>query len=577
MSLATPFLAAFVITGVAVPARPAPSVAPADILVLHGKVYTQQPAKPWAEAVAISGDKIVAVGADKDLVQYRGPNTRTIDAAGRVVLPGFTDSHIHVLDGSFSLDEPDLNGARTIPEIQKRLKDFASAHPEKPWIVGQGWTYDAVGPTGLPDKKDLDAIIPDRPVYLDSYDGHSAWVNSKALAAANINRNTPDPLAGKIVRDPVTGEATGALKESATDLVFKVVPKPTQQEKLIALRAGLALAAQNGLVRVHSLGGDFDDLDLLGLLRQSNELTLRFYVAKVIHPPELLPADLSAIEAARAKYHDEWISAGAAKFFMDGVVESHTAAMLAPYSDDPSVSGTPNWHAEQYDRAVTELDRRGIQVFTHAIGDRAVRMALDGYQQAETKNGAHDARYRVEHIETISPEDIPRFSSLGIIASMQPLHAYPDEDTAVWARNVGPTREKLAFAWDTLSRSGARLAFGSDWPVVTLNPWAGIQCAVTRQTDEGKPAGGWVSEQRITVAQAIDGYTTGAAYAGHREKTEGSLEPGKLADLVIVSQNPFEVDPHELGKTEVVLTMVGGRVVYQSKPGRAAQPTKGAQ
>ena len=549
--------------------------ASADIVVLHAKVYTVNAREPWAEALAVSGDKIVAVGSDKEIERYRGANTKVIDAAGRVVLPGFTDCHIHFLDGSYTLVEPDLNGLRTIPAIQKRLKDFAASHPGSGWIVGQGWTYDVFAP-GMPDKRPLDQIFPDRPVYLESYDGHSAWVNSKALELAGITAATSDPANGKIVRDAKTGEPTGALEESATELAAKAIPKPTREEKLGALRAGLHAANQYGLVRVHSAAGDFPDLDLLNYLRREGELTVRFYVAKVIRPPSLTPEDLKDIERARARYNDDWIAAGAAKFFMDGVVESHTAAMLAPYSDDPHFIGTPNWKQAHYNQAVTELNEHGIQVFTHAIGDRAVRMALDGYQKSALTTGHDDLRNRVEHIETISPQDIPRFAQLNVIASMQPLHANPDEDTDVWIRNVGPQREQLAFAWNTLAKAGAHLAFGSDWPVVTLNPWPGVQCAVTRQTPEGRPAGGWIPAERITVEQAIAGYTIGAAYAGHREKTEGSLEPGKLADLIIVSQNPFEIDPHKLGATQVVLTMVGGRIVYrESGSSVAAGSTSG--
>ncbi|HEV3253722.1 MAG TPA: amidohydrolase family protein, partial [Candidatus Acidoferrales bacterium] len=273
---------------------------------------------------------------------------------------------------------------------------------------------------------------------------------------------------------------------------------------------------------------------------------------------------LSSLEQARAKYHDEWISVGAAKFFLDGVIETHTAAMLAPYADDASQSGSTLWEPEKYRQAVLELDRRRFQIFTHATGDRAVHEALDAYEQAAAKNGQRDARHRIEHVETISAEDVPRFARLGVIASMQPLHAYPDDDTGVWLRSVGPEREKLAFAWNSLERAGARLAFGSDWEVVTMNPWPGVQTAVTRQTDKGQPPGGWVPEQRLTLAQTIEAYTLGAAYAGHRETTEGSLEAGKVADLIIVSQNVFEVAPQALGDTRVLQTIVGGRTVYQA-------------
>lgn len=548
---------------------PAPSNAKfADVVVEHGRIYTENPLQPWAEAMAVSGGKIVAVGTDKEIESHRGPGTQMIDAHRDVVLPGFTDSHIHFLEGSLTLDEPDLNGARSVPDLQARLKDYASAHPGKGWVVGQGWSYDAFGPAALPDKKILDPIFPDRPVYLESFDGHTAWVNSKALEMAGITRNTPNPLDGRIVRDPKSREATGALKEDARHLVKRLVPLPGPEEKLAALRKGLALARQYGLVRVHAAGeprdtfGDFYDLELFDQLRRAGHLTLRLFISKIIEPPELTPADLSELEDSRTRFHDDWIDVGAAKFFLDGAIEAHTAAMMAPYSDDPDSAGSTNWEPGNFNRAVAELDRRGFQIFTHAIGDRAVRLALDAYERAERLNGNRDARPRIEHIETISSEDIPRFAQLGVIASMQPLHACPHAGTGVWVRAVGPERERLAYAWNSLEKAGAHLAFGSDWEVVTLNPWPGVQCAVTRQTDDGQPPGGWLPEQRLKVAQAIAGYTIGAAYAGHREKTEGSLEPGKLADLIIISQDPFAADPHKLGKTEVILTMIGGKVVY---------------
>jgi predicted amidohydrolase YtcJ len=562
-------------------ARRTPSV---DVVILHAKVYTENPHQPWAGAVAVSAEKIVAVGTDQEIEVYRGARTQTIDAGGRVVLPGFTDSHIHFLEGSLSLGWPDLNGARSVPEIEKLLKPYVSPPSGKKWVFGQGWTYDAFGENALPDKRLLDRLFPDRPVYLESFDSHTGWVNSKALALAGISRSTPDPPGGKNVRDVQTGEPTGALVEDARHLVKNLVPVPTLEEKLAALRKGLALANEYGLVRVHAAGetrdtfGDFYDVDVFDQLRRMGQLTVRFYISKIIEPPELTPADVSALEQARAKYHDDWISVGAAKFFLDGVIEDHAAALLAPYLDAPGNTGTTQWAPEKYAQAVAELDRHGFQIFTHAVGDRAVRIALDAYHNAGQKNGTADARHRIEHVELVSPQDIPRFAALGVIPSMQPLHAYPEE--GVWGRRTGPEREKFAFAWNSLEMAGAHLAFGSDWEVVTMNPWRGVQVAVTRQDDKGLPAGGWVPEQRISVSQTIAGYTTGAAYSGHREKTEGSLEPGKLADLIILSQNPFEVDPHELNKTQVVLTMVGGRVVYQrsgkfetkNKAGANSQP-----
>src|SRR5881227_2542084 len=277
-------------------------------------------------------------------------------------------------------------------------------------------------------------------------------------------------------------------------------------------------------------------------------------------------AQLTRVEQTRDKYHDDWIASGAVKFFLDGVIETHTAAMLAPYSDEPSLSGSLLWDPESYKRFVAELDRRHIQICTHAIGDRAIRVALDAYENAAKVNGTKDARHRIEHIEDASAADIPRFGKLGVIASMQPLHAYPDDDTLKsWAPNIGPERAQRGWAWHSIEATGGVLAFGSDWPVVTLSPWAGIQNAVTRETTEGEPKGGWIPSERITLADAIRGYTLNAAFAGHREKTEGSLEPGKLADVIVVSQNVFKVAPLEIGKTKVLLTIVGGRVAYTSK------------
>jgi len=538
---------------------------PADTILIHGKVYTVNAKQLWSQAVAIRGEKIVAVGNDSEIEKLRGPQTKLIDAGGKLVLPGFVDCHIHFLDGSIGLGQANLDSAKNPAGIQRILREYADKHPGDGWLLGGGWNYAMFGEENLPDKKYLDELFPNRPVFLFGSDGHTSWANSKALALAGINKYTPDPANGGIVRDPKTGEATGALKESASSLVGKLVPKPTHAEKLAALRAGIHWANENGLTRVHSAGGDFEEFALYDELRHSGELTLRMYIAYFLNPPELRPQDIDAIEEAREKYTGDWLSGGVVKMMIDGVIESHTAAMMVPYTDDPSTKGKLFWDPDKYKAAVAELDRRGLQLFTHAIGDYAVRTALDAYENAENVNHTQDRRPRIEHIETITAADIPRFGKLGVIASMQPLHAYPDEDTLrVWAGNVGADRASRAWVWKSIAEGGGHLAFGSDWNVVTLNPWEGLQMAVTRQTIEGKPEGGWIPEQRITLAQAVAAYTLGAAYAGRREKTEGSIEPGKLADLVIVSQNIFEIDPHAIAQTKVVKTIVGGRVVYQA-------------
>jgi predicted amidohydrolase YtcJ len=545
------------------------STAPADKIVVHAHIYTVSEKQPWAEALAIRGDKIVAVGSDKEMEAYRGSSTQVIDAAGRLVLPGFEDCHIHFMDGSLGLTEVDLNDASSVAEIQKRVKQYAAAHPDEPWITGMGWTYPTFGAVALPNKKILDDVVPDRPVYLVAFDGHSSWANSKALAMAGISKQTPDPPNGKIVRD-ANGEATGALKESAGELVGGKMPKPTREQRLAALRMGIHQANKFGLTRVQSAGQDFEYLDLYDELRHKSELTLRFYVAYFLDPPELRPEDLEKIESARKTYHDEWLSGGVVKMMLDGVVEAHTAAMLMPYSDDPSQIGKMFWEPGKYKTAVLELDERGLQVFTHAIGDKAVRTALDTYEEAARVNGHHDARPRVEHIETVTAADIPRFGKLGVIASVQPLHLYPDEDTLdIWARNVGPERAQRAWSFHSIETNGGRLAFGSDWPVVTMNPWKGLQTGITRKTEEGKPEGGFVASEAVSLEDGIKAYTLGAAFAGRREKEEGSLEPGKLADLIIVDQDLFKIPASDIGKTQVLLTMVGGKAVYESDEWRA--------
>lgn len=536
-----------------------------DTIVLHGKVYTLNGKQPWAQAVAVQGVKIVAVGSNSEIEKLRGNGTKIIDAGGRFVLPGFTDCHIHFMDGSLSLDRVNLEDAKDPADIQQRLREYAKSHPGSGWVLGRGWDYGMFGVEALPHKKYLDEVFPDRPAFLEGYDGHTYWANSKALELAGVNKDTPDPPNGVIVRDAKTGEPTGALKESAQGLIVNVVPKPTRSEKLAALRAGLKWANENGLTRVHSAGQDFEELDLYDELERHGDLTVRFYIAYFLNPPELRPQDLEAMESARKKNRGEWIDTDVVKFMVDGVIESHTAAMLEPYTDDPALKGKLFWEPQKYDSAVAELDKRGFQIFTHAIGDYGVRTALDAYENAEKKNHTSGRRPRIEHIETIAAKDIPRFGELGVIASMQPLHANPVVNMVeVWARNAGPERASRGFAWQSIAAAGGKLAFGSDWPVVTLNPWVGMQVAVTRQTVEGKPEGGFHPEQHVTLAQAIAAYTIDAAFAGRREKTEGSLEPGKVADLIVLSQNLFDIDPHKIASTKVITTMVGGRVVYQA-------------
>ena len=537
---------------------------PADSVLMHARIYTMDPKEPWAEAMAVRAGKIIAVGSDKAIEAYQGPSTKVIDAKGHMALPGLVDAHVHFLAGSAVMQQVSLNEAKTIGEFQKAIKDYAAAHPDSKWIQGMGWIYSIFGEGGLPDKKLVDAVVPDRPVYLLAYDGHTSLANSKALQAAGITRKTPNPPSGIIVRDPLTGEPTGVLKEAAGTLVAKLIPQPTHEEERYLLARAIHYASSLGLTRLISAGADAERVELFDEIRQRGDLTVRFSMARFVSAP-VTPDAIQVLEQNRKKYGDEWIDAGQVKFLLDGVIESHTAAMLEPYEGDPSNRGQLYFDAEKYRESVLQLDRLGFPISTHAIGDRTIRLALDAYEAAHKANGHSEARDRIEHIEAPSAADIPRFGKLNVIAGMQPLHATPDTNTFNnWAGSIGPHRAQRAFPWHSILAGGAQLCFGSDWPVVTLNPWPGLQMLLTRQTPDGTPPGGWLPSERLTLEQAIQGYTMGGALAARREKTEGSIEAGKLADVIVISQDLFKTAPNQIGKTKVLLTMVGGKIVYRS-------------
>jgi hypothetical protein len=543
---------------------------PVDLILRNGRIYTSDPQHPWAEALAIRGTKIAAIGSEADVAKLKGPRTRVIDLAGRMAMPGIIDSHIHFLSGSLSLGQIFLDDARSAEEIQRRVKEYAAKHPDKKWLIGRGWNYDLFAPSGLPTKEIIDAVERGRPVVLENYDGHSYWVNSKALELAGINRSTPDVKEGEItvgiiVRDPATGEATGVMKERAQRLIDNVIPPFSREEKLAALRDGLRLANQHGLTSTLDANSSIEEMELYAELHRRGELTVRMTLSQGMEP-KLTPKVLNRYETARRRFQGEWVRAGVIKAYMDGVIESHTAAMIEPYADDASLRGSRNYTPEQFNELVRELDRRKFHVITHAIGDLGIRTALDAYELAAKSNGPRDRRFRIEHIENIHPADIPRFGKLRVIASMQPLHAYPGPNLeAIWGRNVGPARIPNSFPWQNIAKGGTKLNFGSDWPVVTLDPFEGIQNAVTRQRMDGTPAGGWVPEQRVSLDQAMAAYTRDAAWGQFEENIKGMLTPGKLADVIVLSQDLFKVSPLDIHKTKVVLTVVGGKIVHEEK------------
>ena len=546
----------------------APPPPPADLVITGGRVYTVEPDRPWAEAVAVRGDRIIRVGTAPEVRALSGPNTREYNVAGGLVLPGFNDSHTHFLDGSLALEQVDLTGATTLPEIQERVRSYAKGHPDEPWILGSGWLYSTF-PGRFPHRRDLDVVESRRPVFLYSYDGHSAWCNSPALKAAGIGARTPQPpkSQGEIVEDPKTGEPTGALKEGAMGLVESVLPKPSHDRRIAALEKGMRLANSLGVTSVQNCSGGQDEIDLYAELEREGRLTVRTSTAFVMpdSPALLTDALMAQMESARREHHDHLVRAGAAKFFADGVIESNTAAMLAPYTNDPSTKGVPHYDARQLDAMVGKVDAAGFQIYIHAIGDAAVRMSLDALEKAARQRPGGLRRNRLEHIETIDAADIPRFGALRIIASMQPYHAYPEPNLlTVWAVNVGPDRVPRSFAWNSIARAGGRLACGSDWPVVTIDPLIGLHNAVLRQDIEGNPKGGWVPAERVSLEQAIVAYTINGAFGSFEEDVKGSIKEGKLADLTVVSPDLFAVPPAKIHEAKVTLTIFNGREVYRT-------------
>ncbi len=536
---------------------------PPDLVVWNGAVFTGA-GQPRAEALAIVGNRIVEVGSSDAIKALIGPETQVIDAGGGAVVPGFNDAHVHFVGGGLGLEKVNLLDATTLDQILAKIEAFAAAHPETPWVEGRGWYYEPF-PGGLPTRQQLDAIVPDRPARMVCYDGHTSWVNTKALEAAGITKDTPDPKNGVIVKDPKTGEPTGVLKEAAQRLVSKVMPGVTRDDRLRALRAAVAEAHRLGVTSVQDAGGSPDDLEMYDEVRRAGDLKTRIYMALSVGPG-LSEPDAYRLDAARAKYGDDPVlRTGAIKIMLDGVIEAHTAAMLAPYSNAPG-SGEPMWEEAELQRVVTMLDRRGWQIMIHAIGDRGIRMSLDAFEAAAKANPApaRGRRHRIEHVETTDPADIPRFGSLGVIASQQPFHANPSQNQiAVWSANIGPDRASRGWVYRSIHDKGGHLAFGSDWPVVTLDPRYGLNMAVNRTTPEGTPTGGWYPNERLPFDVALDAYAAGAAYASFEEERKGRIAPGMLADVVVLSADIFTLPPARVLEAEVATTIFDGAVVYR--------------
>ena len=543
----------------------------ADLVVRHARVYTVDAAQPWAQTVAIRGDRIVWVGDDAGAVPFLGKNTRVVDAQGRMLLPGFIDSHLHVRLGS----DPDVlrfaNGItlKDMKNIQGQIRQFALQRADLKWIEAEGWLYSPEG--NLPSAKDLEGLTGGRPAFLVAYDYHTVWLNQEAMRALGITSTTTHVgFAEKVELDPKTGTPTGVftgfgstgLSGSAEEELRRVVPSHSAERTAAKIKRNIANAVTYGITTVVDPQSFLEDLDLYRRMRDSGELPARLQVA-LFHRRGTSEAELRQFDEARKKYDDDRLRVSAVKLYIDDVIEAHTAAMLEPYSDRPGERGQTDYPPEEFKEVVARLDRMKFQIFIHSIGDRGIRTSLDALEYARQMNGIRDSRHQLVHIECLSPQDLPRFKKLAVIACMQPRHCAPDI-TEQWASAVGPERAKYAWAFRSLRDSGATLAFASDWNVAEMDPLIGIYTALTRKGLDGKPDGGWIPDQTIDLATAIRGYTINGAYANFVDQNRGSITPGKYADIIMLSENLFDLPPEKIKDAHVVMTLVGGREVYHS-------------
>ncbi len=527
----------------------------ADLIFINGKIWTVDKSKPVAQAIAVLGDKIIAVGSNSEIKRYAGKNTEVVDLKGNLMLPGFIDDHTHFVSGGFQLMSVNLRDAKTPEEFARRIKEYAEKNPNR-WITGGDWDHELWGGE-LPRKEWIDRYTQNVPVFVTRYDGHMGLANSLALKLAGITRETPDPPGGLIVRDE-NGEPTGILKDEAMSLVYKVIPEPTLEERINAIKLALEEAKKLGLTGIHDIGTT-EDLRAYQELYKRGELTLRVYLRLPISQWE----DLAKL-GIEVPFGNDFIRIGSLKAFADGSLGSMTALFFEPYDENPNTRGlaTDIVIDGRLEKWAIEADKAKLQLSIHAIGDSANSLVLTLFEKIIEKNPSWDRRFRIEHAQHIHPKDFVRFKNLNVIASMQPYHAIDD---GRWAeKRIGKERCKTSYAFRTFLDAGVKLCFGSDWNVAPLSPILGIYAAVTRQTLDGKHPGGWFPEQKISVEEAVECYTINNAYAEFAENEKGSITPGKFADLVVLSEDIFNIPGERIKDVKVLMTVVGGKIVYQS-------------
>jgi hypothetical protein len=530
----------------------------ADLVLLNGAVWTVNPDQPWAEAVAVKGDEILEVGSTAKIRKLVGNKTEIIDLNGDLALPGFIDSHTHFLDGGFSLLSIDLHDVKSKKEFVVRIKERAGRLKKGEWILNGNWDHQSFDPPELPSKEWIDEATLHHPVCINRHDGHMVLANSLALKVAGITKDTPSPEGGEILKDRTSGEPTGILKDAAMELVMKHIPEISLKAKLRAAEAALERAAESGVTSVHDMASA-DNIEVYHELLKKDRLTSRLCVYVSIEEMDLYQKLRLNIPAGNT-----FLKIGGLKGFVDGSLGSSTALFFESYVDNPDKTGL--FHSQMFpegimERRIMQADRAGLQVAIHAIGDKANHILLDIMEKAISQGGERDRRWRIEHAQHLLPEDIERIAKLNIIASVQPYHAIDD---GRWAeKKIGRERCQTTYAFQSLLEKGTALACGSDWAVAPLDPLTGIYAAVTRQTLDGRHPEGWFPEQKIPLEEAVKGYTWNGAYAEFSESIKGSVEAGKLADLVVLTQNIFSIPPEEIQNTKVQMTIVNGKIVFR--------------
>src|SRR5216117_647721 len=535
----------------------------ATLIVTNANVYTVDKQHPRADAVAAIGDRVVAVGSSAEINSWRGPSTRVIDAGGKLVLPGFNDAHVHFIPGGAQLDQVQLNDAANPEEFAKRIAAQVSKIPKGEWILGGRWDETKWPKPQLPTKELVDGVTGSTPIFVERYDGHQALANSAAMKLAGVDAKTPDVPGGVIMRD-ARGNPTGIFKDAAQELIYKIIPSMSHEQRLRAARRALEHAAALGVTSVQHMNPEFADVAAYSELAEKGELTTRIYAV----PMETNWQDQAKV-GIRHAWGSSYLRLGAVKGYADGSLGSRTAYMFEPFSDDPGNSGllSDEMHppSAMHERLMG-ADAAGLQVRVHAIGDRAISMMLDIFGDIEKEHGYHDQRFVIEHAQHMVQKDFERFAKLHVVASMHPYHAIDD---GRWAEaRLGHERARYSYAWRSFLDHGVTLAFGTDWPVAPLDPMLGVYAAVTRATLDGKNPGGWIPEEKITLPEAVEAYTMSSAFAEFQEKDKGSITPGKLADMVILSDNIFDLKPEAIRNAKVKTTIVGGKVVYKAARNR---------